>query len=319
VTVPLTVTDLEEHLPFGARVHDLDPETLGDPAVRAALYDLWIDRGVIVFHGLAGGAETQIRLSEVFGECEVHPLRPKDAVGPPELSNIQYFPADGDIFEIDGEPRGGWLPWHSDLIYVDAINHGGILRPVQLPAHGGGDTGFIDQIAAYAALPADMQERIDDLHVVYWLQLNVATGRFVHVPNLECVRLRSSSARIMDNVASFPRVIHPLVFTQVETGRKVLNLSPWFAQGIEGMENDEGDALLHRLVDHVVDTSRAYLHHWTTDDMILWDNWRMLHSATGVQPDDLRHMQRTTITGDYALGRIEGATGEIHQEMRLNV
>jgi taurine dioxygenase len=62
------------------------------------------------------------------------------------------------------------------------------------------------------------------------------------------------------------------VFVQEETGRKVLNLSPWFAQGIAGMKNDEGDELLHRLAEHAVDTRRAYIHRWHDDDMVLWDN-----------------------------------------------
>jgi taurine dioxygenase len=37
--------------------------------------------------------------------------------------------------------------------------------------------------------------------------------------------------------------------------------------------------------------------------MVLWDNWRMLHSAEGVDPQATRWMRRTTIGGDYALGR----------------
>ena len=42
---------------------------------------------------------------------------------------------------------------------------------------------------------------------------------------------------------------------------------------------------------------------WQQDDMVLWDNWRMLHSARGVPPGEARKMRRTTIAGDYALGR----------------
>jgi taurine dioxygenase len=37
--------------------------------------------------------------------------------------------------------------------------------------------------------------------------------------------------------------------------------------------------------------------------MIVWDNWRVLHSARGHPFEDFRHAQRTTIAGDYALGR----------------
>jgi len=41
--------------------------------------------------------------------------------------------------------------------------------------------------------------------------------------------------------------------------------------------------------------------------MVLWDNWRMLHCACGVPPEEKRIMRRTTIVGDYGLGRREGA------------
>ena len=43
--------------------------------------------------------------------------------------------------------------------------------------------------------------------------------------------------------------------------------------------------------------------------MVLWDNWRMLHCATGTPADETRLMERTTIGGDYGLGRIEPGTG----------
>lgn len=40
------------------------------------------------------------------------------------------------------------------------------------------------------------------------------------------------------------------------------------------------------------------------DETALWENGRMIHCATGTAIDETRHMQRTTIAGDYALGRI---------------
>ena len=39
------------------------------------------------------------------------------------------------------------------------------------------------------------------------------------------------------------------------------------------------------------------------DDAIVWDNWRVIHGATGVPFDVERLAQRTTIVGDYKLGR----------------
>jgi hypothetical protein len=40
-------------------------------------------------------------------------------------------------------------------------------------------------------------------------------------------------------------------------------------------------------------------------DMVLWDKWRMLHCANGMPAGQRRHMRRTTIAGDYGLGRFE--------------
>jgi taurine dioxygenase len=42
--------------------------------------------------------------------------------------------------------------------------------------------------------------------------------------------------------------------------------------------------------------------------MVLWDNWRMLHCANGMPAGQRRHMRRTTIAGDYGLGRFEKAS-----------
>jgi taurine dioxygenase len=83
----------------------------------------------------------------------------------------------------------------------------------------------------------------------------------------------------------------------------MLNFSPWYATGIEGMDQAEADSILVSLVPYATDETSAYYHEWQGDEMVLWDNWRMLHCACGVQADKFRHMQRTTITGDYGVGR----------------
>ena len=49
------------------------PEMIGDPKIRKDIYDLWIDKGLVVFKDLSG-LETHIKLSEIFGEPEEHPL-----------------------------------------------------------------------------------------------------------------------------------------------------------------------------------------------------------------------------------------------------
>jgi taurine dioxygenase len=290
---------------YGAIVTGLDPAAIDDPSVRQALHDLWIAKGVIVFRGVAGGIDTQLRLSEIYGEPEIHPMMAGTDIKTEHkaLAPIEFDREDGNIYEVGGEQRGGYLPWHFDGAYVDRINHGGILRPEVLPRRGG-DTGFIDQIAAWDELPDRLKARIAGLNVVYSYQPDFTRARFgARVDRL--VRMATLFRKGMEHPSVQVRAIHPLVYEQAETGKKVLHVSPWFADGIEGMENAEGDALLTEVIDHVIRPELMYFHKWQAGDMVLWDNWRMLHSASGVPPEETRIMRRTTIVGDYGLGRRE--------------
>jgi taurine dioxygenase len=300
---------------FGALVRDLARTEIDDPRIRKDLYELWIDKGLLVFRGTDGERETQLELSRVFGEFELHPVRTARLAEAPELTPLHYDPDSGFIVVVDGETRGAYLPWHSDLIYVDRINRGGLLRPVRVPSRGG-YTGFIDQIDLYEKLPADLKGRIDGLNVVYHADFDMELKKFGKKVRVK--RYLQESASRHAAVAKYPCVVHPMVFVQQETGRKVLNVSPWFALAIEGMEGAEGDALLARIVDHCEDDRNAYYHRWQPGDMVLWDNWRMLHCSYGVPLDETRSLERTTIRGDYRLGRIVGGTA-ISEEQRVDV
>jgi taurine dioxygenase len=292
---------------YGAMVTGLDPAALTDPAVRQSLHDLWIDKGLIVFRGMPGGFDTQLALSEIYGAPEVHPMMAGTDIASVHkaIAPVEFAPEDGNIYEVNGQLLGGYLPWHFDAAYVDRINHGGILRPHVLP-NKGGDTGFIDQIAAWDLLPQALQQRIEGLSVVYSYQPDFTRAKFgAKVDRL--VQMSSLFREGASHASVQVRAIHPLVYTQAETARKVLHVSPWFADGIEHMENPEGDALLAEVIDHVLRPDLMYFHQWQDGDMVLWDNWRMLHCATGVPPGETRKMGRTTIVGDYGLGRREGA------------
>jgi taurine dioxygenase len=313
------VHPLSDRLMFGSVVSDLDISSLEDPEVQRALKALWVEQGLVVFEGTTTDEAGHIALSSVFGTPEIHPLRDPAKPGSPELSDIKFDSVFGEIYEFgDKSRRGAWLPWHFDLVYTDRINHGGILRPIVVPKEGG-ETGFIDQIAAYASLPDRLKKRIDRLEVIYRFDIDASRQRYGATAGLQMVRIDPRSKKLMERLDGFPETLHPLVFEQQETGRKVLNVSPWFALGIEGMENGEGDALLEEVIAYAVDESGAYYHKWTETDLVLWDNWRMMHCALGVADSSERHLQRTTILGDYGRGRLRVAGSTIDDAVRVNV
>ena len=299
-----TVSPLPGQSEFGAVITGFKPEMIDDPKVRQALYDLWIDKGVIVFKDLTG-LDTHIRLSEVFGEPEVHPLL-RNLDVPREDKLIIDIDTDASAhYIIDGKTCVGWLAWHKDSIYTDKINHGGILRAIEVPEEGG-ETGFIDQVAAYNALPDDLKQRIEGLNVVYRFAIDSWESKFADKPDSRAA-LPEVAKKMSDGFnKALVRSIHPMVAVQPGTGRKFVNVSPWFADGIEGMENEEGDALLREVIAHNIRPERIYKHKYAPNEMVLWDNWRMLHCAYGTPPGMKRHMRRTTLFGDYGQGRLEG-------------
>jgi taurine dioxygenase len=95
--------------------------------------------------------------------------------------------------------------------------------------------------------------------------------------------------------------VHPAVWSR-STGEKVLHVSGYGAFGIEGQENPAGDALLEAVLQEIRAKVQAYVHEWKPSDMVVWDNWRMLHEGFGVDPKYDRCVHRTTIQGDYGLG-----------------
>ena len=121
---------------------------------------------------------------------------------------------------------------------------------------------------------------------------------------------------MLDQHKVYPRAIHPAVWTRA-SGEKVLHVSPWMSEGIEGKEDEAGDALLAELSSEVIRLSEAgaYRHEWKPTDMIIWDNWRVLHRVLGCTPPQRRVMQRTTIKGDYGLGRFENDDQSRYKEL----
>lgn len=304
----IEVLPAEDGSALGMQIVGLTPADLENAEMRQKLRDLWIEHGVLVFRQVEGVA-FHIALSEVFGTCAIHPLKEVRVEGREELIDIRHDSERANVHEVGGMELGAWLPWHSDLIFLAEINRGGILRPIEAPADAG-HTGFIDRIAAYERLPDDLRRKIADLSVVYRYNPSVEANRFGNKWNARQTRFAPIFTSIMSRLDDYPRTVHPMVYTQQETARKVLNVSPWFALGIKGRETEEGDALLRRVVTILEDEDFAYYHEWQPGDMVLWDNWRMLHRATGIAPHRSRWLQRTTIYGDYGYGAIDREAAE---------
>lgn len=278
----------------GVAVEGIDLSRPLERAVEEELRALWLEHGLLLLRGQCRTVAEQVRFSRTFGELEIHPLeriRHKDY---PEL--IELNSADeqtNPTSSWDGEDWIGRLGWHTDLIYSGKPNLGAVLRAVILPANDG-QTGYADRGAAYNALPDSMKEEIADLEIVYRFEVNLY--RMPYLDTSGYLAGPGAPDKPSDvGFPDFPDSVYPLVVSHPVSGRKVLNVCPMFLSHIRGRREGGGDPLLQSLVDHVTDKRFSYHHSWERDDIILWDNWRMMHCAPGIRPGDERLIHRTTI------------------------
>ncbi len=320
--MPITITPLREDLTFGCRINGVDNETLKDEAIRQQIRDAFEAHGMIVFENMEQSNRMQADISMVFGPLKEHPVT---AVDKPDTENLGGAirvitdPEDCDIVEIDGKAYSNWLPWHFDHCYNNELNRAGVLRLLEI-SQNGGQTCFMDGVALYKALSPELRDRIESKSIVYSMDMQPAHIRFGRPDNFRVLQVNPVQIAMLDQHKVYPRAIHPAVWTRA-SGEKVLHISPWMSEGIEGHEDAEGEALLAAIADEVnrLADAGAYVHSWKTADMIIWDNWRMLHRVLGCTPPQRRVMQRTTIKGDYGLGRFENNDRGNYRELERTV
>jgi taurine dioxygenase len=191
----------------------------------------------------------------------------------------------------DGKPIGlgdaGHF-WHSDLSYKETPSLGSMLHAQELPAEGG-DTLFANMHLAWDTLPAALRNAVQG-----------ARAEHSYVAQYEELRRRSPfrPALTQAQIDEVRPVLHPVVRTHPETGRKALFVSEHFTTRIVGIPEDESRAMLAELFAHSVLPEHVYRHRWAPHDMVFWDNRSLMHLAGGTPEHLRRKLYRTTIEGD---------------------
>jgi taurine dioxygenase len=323
----IKVSNLTDEHNFGARVEGLGWDNIEDAGVRDELNAVFEDRGMIVFADMEPTAKMQVAVSTVFGPLKDHPTKstPRDeetgdaAQG---VIDMHYKPSAGSgdaggLVEIDGKLLARYSPWHFDHCYNDELNYAGVLRsPIVAPE--GGRTGFMDGIELYKNFPKALLDQIEGLNIIYTLDTRLTKMRFgvnfkAHDDNTPQIMA------LLKEVAIFPRAMHPAVWTR-RTGEKVLHIGPWMSVGVENHETPEFEAVYDEVcheIERQGKTNAAYWHDWKPTDMVIWDNWRMVHAVQGCDAKYERQTLRTTIKGDYGLGYFEDGKkiGEVYREV----
>jgi taurine dioxygenase len=273
-----------EGSPLGAEVTGLDLSQVLADGDFERIHQAHLDHHVVVFRDQRITPDQQISFSRRFGPLQIHVLRQFQLTGHPEILIVS------NVLE-DGKPIGlgdaGHF-WHSDLSYKETPSLGSLLHAQELPAEGG-DTLFANMHLAWDTLPQALRDAVKGRSAehTYLAKYAELQKRSPWRPNLSA-----------EQIAEVKPVVHPIVRTHPETGRKALFVSEHFTTRVIGLPEDESRDLLQALFEHSVREEHIYRHVWREHDLVFWDNRSLMHLAAGT-PDHLRRkMYRTTIEGD---------------------
>jgi len=305
----LDIKPLIEGRAFGVRIAGATLEAIADKAVRDEINAQFERHGMIVFEDVEPSARMHVALSDVFGPMKDHPSKAVPRVDNdtmPGVIDMTCEPNPPGRIEIEGREVTQWLPWHFDHAYNNELNRAGVLRALDIPPEGG-LTGFLDGIELYEHLSPTLREAIESRNILYRMNVIMKDFHFGAPEGYCCLSENPHADAVMEAARDVPRSVHPAVWTR-DSGEKVLHVSPWMAEGIEGDETPEGNALLDAVSREIfaLGEQLSYWHSWKPTEMLIWDNWRVLHGVSGHPPQYGRRMQRTTIKGDYGLGYFEG-------------
>jgi taurine dioxygenase len=247
------------------------------------VYEAFLQYQLILFRDVDLPPGTQVAFARRFGEVQVHVMNQyhgyKDH---PEIYMLSNLDERGN--PTGQHPDKGTLHWHTDGSWRERTGQATMMYAELVPKEGG-ETEFADMYSAYELLPASLKTRIEGCRAIHNLDFS-RTRRHGHDP------------MTAEQKAKVPPVVHPIVRTHPETGRKTIFLGD-HAESIEGIDYASGRSLIEELNVLITPADRIYSHSWRTRDCIVWDNRCLLHRANTF--DTSRHkrvMRRCTINGD---------------------
>lgn len=272
-----SITPLSPHT--GAEVRGVDLTQGIDDATRARLNRAFVEHSVLVFRDQKLSPPQMLDAVRLFGEVfEQHNSR----FALPDfplihyISNKDFFP-DGTRY-IPGEG------YHTDHSNDARPPKATVLHAVELPDVGG-DTQYVNMHRAYETLPGATRARIDGLKAVHVYQSRHSARKLMG--------LDPARREVVPEA-----VIHPIVRTHPESGRKSLYINPIRIESIVGMDEPEALALLDELLAHATQRDHEYRHKWRLGDLTIWDNRCLLHKANGdYDMDQTRYLYRVMLRG----------------------
>ncbi len=292
--VPTTVSDefqIRRLSPaLGAEVIGLDVSRPLAAHTLGILRGAFQDHHMLCFRDQRLDDDALVAFSKQFGPLEKFPEKDKTK-GAPEVYHVANVSAQGEQLSPEDQRvifQRNNARWHTDSSYRYVPSLASILYGIEvLPEDAkGGETGFSNMLAAYAALDDAMKARLEPLHQVH---------SYGEIRRLE-PQMPPMSREERD---ALPPVTHPVIRVHPDRNfQRSLYFTSNTSLEIGGGTLEEGRSLHHWLLDWIGRSEFCYYHRWRRNDLVMWDNRVLLHRAIEYDCASYRRvLRRTTIAG----------------------
>lgn len=289
---------------FGAECSGLDLTRPLAPEEIRQVTDAMDQWGVCIFRDTGLDDAGHVEFSRNFGYLERVPWREGVKTRLPfrELFDASNLNVDGQITNDRAaiEYRKGDRLWHTDSAFMEKrTSYSLLLAHVVPPAEAGGETSFADTRSAYEDLDQETRDLIEDK---------------VGINSLWWSRKKAGADIDEAEIDERPKARHPLVHVHKGSGRKALFVAA-HTMDVEGMDREEGRALIARLIAHATQPQYVFSANWRAGDLVIWDNLCTMHRGGDYDyTAHKRDMRRTTVregtephtmeTGDDPFGEL---------------
>ena len=273
--------ELESIGPIGVDVTDIDLSAPFERSTEEGLRSALGTHGLLRFREQRISPDDHVRLASLFGPPAVYPFRPA-LPDHPHVIRIVKNPEDRTNF------GGGW---HTDGSWQAEPTRATILRAIEVP-NSGGDTLFADATSAFRDLSSGMQKTLRRLTGVY-------TPELIHGAGAQHAAVAGDQSEAQEIASGFPptEVEHPIIVAHPDTGAPSIYCTPVHTHRIKGWTREESLPLFEFLMSHATRPEYVTRLQWRPGTVVVWDNWRLFHTALNDSPRKRREMHRVIVRG----------------------
>ena len=254
----------------------LDPSPEDVDSIRDALHA----HEVVFLRDTALDDEAHLAFAARFGSPSVFPLNRAMGDTRPTFQVIRD--------DAESPPSADY--WHTDVTWTELPPAAAFLRVTIVPDRGG-DTMWGSMTAAYEALSKELRGFLD--------RLTVRHDNASFIRGMQKKIGEQAAAPIAKRLReAYPPVVHPLVRTHPETGRRALMWGGRFMRGIvELSEREEAEQRLALALGQLDDPVFHVRWRWRPGDLAIWDECSTVHRGLSDHFPRVREVRRCVIDG----------------------